>query len=102
MAASPVKASAVGHYPTAWPQRREQVRDRFLWIILGNHWSGRVLVMIKHKQPQGVTRRRLDGPPTNNYEIRRVAGAVAILGYTERVNGGWRVRKEASGVVIES
>jgi hypothetical protein len=58
--------------------------------------------MIKHKQPQGVTRRRLDGPPTNNYEIRRVAGTIAILGYTERVNGGWRVRKAASDLVIES
>jgi|SRR5579875_1583773 len=58
--------------------------------------------MIKHKQPPGVVRRRLDGPPTNNYEIRRVAGAAHILGYTERIKGGWRVRKDAGGVAIES
>lgn len=58
--------------------------------------------MIKHKQPLSVVRRRLDGPPTNNYEIRRVAEAVHILGYTERVKGGWRVRKSTSDIAIES
>ena len=56
--------------------------------------------MIKHRQPAGVKRHKLDYTPTKgtmNYEIRRVADSkITVLGYTRRAKDGWLVRKADS------